>query len=245
MEKVSLFDLYDNEPFEDVDALLEEIFPTLPAPQSRRPAAAVDMLGNFVEARMINQNWSLADLAQRLEASPTFVQALISGSLPDESLTDDLVVRLAHALEYEPNILRILLGRDFVPTQAGDSEQPNNSHQPETEVDFEAYEPIYDSLEQEIEQRMHEITDFLLETIEERYTIEIREDTRKARQHDFVIKQIEMILAKHRKDVRMVEILLDELKAADSPDRSVPGKELHRLDIRRIIHYIRDHANTE
>ncbi len=244
MEKVSLFDLYDNEPFEDVDALLESIFPTLAEPQTRRPTDTVDMLGSFIEARLVNMDWSPADLAEKLGDKPTFIQALISGSLPEESISDDLITRVAVALEYEPNVLRILLGRDFIPTLEVEAE-PQPVDEAELPVDFEAYEPVYDSLDQEIEQRMHEITNFLLETIEERYTIEIREDTRKARQHDFVIRQIEMILAKHRKDVRMVELLLDELKAADSPDRSTPGKDLHRLDIRRIIHFIRDHANSE
>lgn len=233
METVSVHDdQFGQDPDNDIDVLLEQFFP---GPVELQPSnAAVETLGGFIEARLVNSGWTVEELAQKLGCEAGFIQALINGTLPEASISDDFLKRVAAAIDYQPNVLRILLGRDFVPTLVDQPAEEEAAPPPPADNRM-------DALQREIEQRLDEIMDLLLETVDERYKPEVRADVRRAKQHDFVIKQIEMILARHRTDVRLVEILIDELQATEDRE-AAPDKEFHRLDIRRIIHYIRENV---
>ena len=208
--------------FEDVDDLLQMVIP-----DQRHD---LDTLIGFLDARLANQNWTPAELAHHINQTPAWVISLLRGEIPAEQLTDDHVVRVAQAIDYEPNVLRIMLNREIVPTVPPTLPAVD---MPQAEVDesLEGYRV-------EIERLMNAITDYLIERVEERYDNPVSPENHKSKQHDFVISQIETIFAQHRSDIHSVEILIDELKATvDSDDPLHEG--LHRLDIRRIIHHIR------
>lgn len=214
-----------NRSFEEVDNLLALI----------RPAdnQALEALIGFLDARMANQGWSLADLAQQMGVSPDWLALLLKGQIPAEQISDAMLERIARAIDYEPTLLHILLGRPVAPTlEDGDSADSFDD-------DIDA---TLDSYWHEIEAVLDNITDYMLNRVEERYTSATQPtDERNHRQHDFVIKQIETIIAKHREDIQTVEILVEELKHTVA-GMSEPGPSVHRLDIRRIIHYIRDNG---
>lgn len=74
------------------------------------------VLGTFITANLNRQRRSPNDLAQKLSVPVTVIDLLQRGELPEWMLSDRFVVRLAHAISYEPNILRIMMGREIVPT---------------------------------------------------------------------------------------------------------------------------------
>jgi transcriptional regulator with XRE-family HTH domain len=218
MAQINGFDPVDS--FDDVDELLALIIPDQPDD----PDQALATFAGFLEARLANKGWTPDDLAQALEVRLEWVIALLNGQIPASRISDSLLTRIAHALNYEPNFLRIMLNRDFTPNAA--AARP---------VDVTI--PFFDSYQTEVEHLLAEITEYLLDRVEERYA----ETARSRQQHELVIKQIELIIARHRDDIRLVESLIDELRAMPG-DETEKDSGPHALDIRRIIHHIRDSA---
>ncbi len=81
------------------------------------PRHTMMRLGSLLEASLININYLREDLARELDVEPEFVNALIDGQLPEADISDDLLVEIAHAIGYEPNLLRIALSREILPYQ--------------------------------------------------------------------------------------------------------------------------------
>lgn len=218
MAKVNRFDAADS--LEDVDALL-----ALVAPDDVSDAnQTLELFVDFLDARLANKGWSPADLAQHIHVHPAWVVALLKQQIPPASIPDDLLVRIAHALDYEPNILCILLNRPFTPTRTD-----------EPIIDQPASEATLEDYRREMERLLGEI-EAVLEQLEVLYTQQTRIDERRARQRDY-IDQIELIITRHRTDIKIVEILMNKLKATLDGDDDV-----RRPDIWRIIHHIRDNA---
>lgn len=214
-----------NHSFDDVDDLLALIRP--------EPDHKLDALIGFLDARMANLGWSLDDLAARMSVDPSWLAALLAGRIPAGQIDDEMLERIACAIDYEANLLRILLGRKVEPTIEDDSAAGDD--------DTDDIEARLEEYWREIETVLDDITDYLLNRVEEHYTSAVNEEGRTHRQQDFVIKQIEMIIAKHREDIQTVEILVEELKHTVEGDGLLDAG-VHRLDIRRIIHHIRESA---
>jgi hypothetical protein len=132
-----------------------------------------------------------------------------------------MLVRIAQAIHYEPNLLRVMLNRDFTP-----SVDAADSHAVDT-----------DETSEEIEWLLDKIAEYLLDRVDRRFTERYQADRRKTRHHDYVIKQIEMIVERHRTDIKMVEILIDDPKAVARPE-----EDLGRMDILRLIQHIKANA---
>ncbi len=216
MEKVNGFDAADS--FEDVDALL-----ALVAPDEGSDDQMEELFVSFLDARLANKEWSAADLARHLNVRPAWVVALLNQQIPHTALSDDLLTRIAQALDYEPNLLRLLLNRPYTPTLADTPPVP-----PAADATLEGYRMEMERLLGEIE--------FVLDELANLYTSQTRAEERRARQMDY-IAQIELIITRHRTDIKIVEILMNKLKATLDGDDDV-----RRPDIWRIIHHIRDNA---
>lgn len=211
MAKIDKFDNFDM--FEDVDDLLAMVIPEDTADEAR----AYALFLRFLDARMANLGWTVDNLARELDAKVEWVIALLDGRIPPSRLTDEMLARIAQAIDYEPNLLRVMLNREFTPT-----------------VDSQAEEQ--ESYSEEIEWLLDKIAEYLHERVDRRYADRHQADRRKTRHHDFVIKQIEMIVERHRTDIKMVEILIDEPKAAARAE-----DDLGR-DIQRLIQHIKANA---
>lgn len=209
MAKIDKFDNFDS--FEDVDDLLAMVIPEDAADETQ----VYTLFLHFLDARLANIGWTAHDLAHALDMHEEWVVALLDGRIPPARLSDDLLARIAQAIGYEPNLLRVMLNRDFTPAL--------DSAAAEAEPDMD-----------EIEWLLDRIAEYLLERVERRYADRHQADRRKTRHHDFVMKQIEMIVARHRTEIKMVEIMIDDTK--------VPAKDeddLGPMDIRRLIQHIR------
>lgn len=211
MAKIDKFDNFDS--FEDVDDLLAMVIPD----DTADPARAYALFISFLDARLANLGWTAEKLAEKLGVKLEWVVALLNGMIPPSRLTDDLLERLAKAIDYEPNLLRVMLNRDFTPT-------------------VEAAAPETAAFSEEIEWLLDKIAEHLLERVDQRYRERHQADRRKTRHHDFVIKQIEMIVERHRTDIKMVEVLIDDPKVLAKAE-----DDLGR-DIQRLIQHIKANA---
>ena len=226
--------LDDEEAFSDVDTLLDMVFPP-----DNAASQGSTVLGDFIQARMSNKRWTPEDIAERLDVEPQFIEDLVEGHIPESRIDGVLVDDLAAALGYETNVLRIILGRDIVPTQphsepAAESDEPVEAV-PDTEM--EDSETIL-KLNSEMNRLLDDITDHLLGMVDRRYAPEVRTDEHQSKRHEFVLKQVQMVIAKHRTDVRRVQVLIDELNKIQDEDSTDDDREYIKLDIRRIIHHI-------
>jgi plasmid maintenance system antidote protein VapI len=211
MAKIDKFDNFDM--FEDVDDLLAMVIPEDTTDEVRSYALFL----SFLDARMANLGWTVDDLARKMGAKVEWVVALLDGKIPLSRLTDEMLVRIAQAIDYEPNLLRVMLNREFTPT-----------------VDSQPAE--HESYSDEIEYLLDRIAEHLLERADRRYADRHQADRRKTRHHDFVIKQIEMIVERHRTDIKMVKILIDDPKGMTRAE-----DDLGR-DIQRLIQHIKANA---
>jgi hypothetical protein len=219
---VSEFHYNDN--LGDVDDLLALLLPdpnTLPETAVKQQRA--NLLGDFLDARLANLGWSADDLAQKMGCESEYVQDILSGALPESELSDALIGEVAQAVNYEPNVLRIMLGREITPyqPQAASAESGDKASNDED----------YD---EKIERLLDELTKVLFQGVEELFSTGSKGG--RFKQRDLLLRQIEMIISNHRADVKLVQILIEELKTAEVSD----GGDPHRLDIRRIIRYIQE-----
>ncbi len=205
MEEVIQFS--DGDDFNALDRLLARI-------TAGRKGQA-QMLAGFLEACLANLGWPPAELARRLAVDDAIVVGILRGTTP---VSDALLIRIASEVGYEPNVLRILLGRPFTPT---------------AEPKIEDEDPDFVEYMAEIEKLHEDMIEQLLIVIDERYAM--RRKNRRSQQHDVVVRHLETLIARYRADVKFAEVLVEQLRA---PGDTHP----QRIDIWRIIHYIRDHV---
>lgn len=82
--------------------------------QKRRAAPPHDrprLLGAFLEACLNNRGRTPADFARALDIEQELADAILEGILPESELDDEFLVEIARAVDYEPNVLRAMLGR--------------------------------------------------------------------------------------------------------------------------------------
>jgi hypothetical protein len=92
--------------------------------QAGRPAtdkhiAGEAYLGMFLEQCLVNLGKSRDQFAQQLGIERELADAILEGLLPASEIDDALLVEIARVVEYEPNLLRIALGRPTVPIASG------------------------------------------------------------------------------------------------------------------------------
>jgi hypothetical protein len=68
-------------------------------------------LGSFLNAALANSGRTRADLSSLLDMDPLLVDGILDGLLPDSELHDATLTELAQALDFEPNLLRSIMGR--------------------------------------------------------------------------------------------------------------------------------------
>jgi hypothetical protein len=89
------------------------------------------MLGAFLQACLTNQGRSSADFARALDADQELADAILEGLLPASQMDDELLVEIARAVEYEPNVLRAMLGRAVTPAESDNPAFRSANHRQE------------------------------------------------------------------------------------------------------------------
>ena len=114
------------------DKLRKRVMAELKKQQTRPDenlAAAERMkrFGAFVEACLSNSVRSRADFAKQLDLEPELADAILDGLLPESEIDDVLLADIAQVIQYEPNVLRVMLGRSPHPAR---DDQPSRKHRP-------------------------------------------------------------------------------------------------------------------
>lgn len=72
--------------------------------------------GAFLEACLKNLGRSRADFARQLVIERELADAILDGLLPESEIDDEFLIEIAKAINYEPNLLRVMLERSTSPT---------------------------------------------------------------------------------------------------------------------------------
>lgn len=83
--------------------------------QHERTPNRAHIFGTFLQASLVNLGDSRAEFARKLDVEPEFADALLAGLLPASEIDEGLIEAIAGAIDHEPNVLRILLGRAAAP----------------------------------------------------------------------------------------------------------------------------------
>lgn len=87
------------------------------------PAEHARLLGAFLQACLTNLERSAADFARALDIDQELADAILEGYFPASEIDDEFLAEIAQAVEHEPNILRVMLGRAITPTREADGEE--------------------------------------------------------------------------------------------------------------------------
>jgi len=101
-------------------AVMTELARQRKAGPSDTPSRA-KLLGDFLQACISNLKLSRADFAKKLDIERALADAILDGLLPDSEIDDDFLRDIAQAVEYEPNLLRVMLGRAITPSVREDN----------------------------------------------------------------------------------------------------------------------------
>lgn len=85
------------------------------------------ILGAYLEAALKNQGISKKRFAKAIGSDEELVNALLEGLLPESEIDDDWIVMVAGAVDTQPNILRIILGRTIASTPDDNSDEANSA----------------------------------------------------------------------------------------------------------------------
>jgi hypothetical protein len=179
---------------EGVDEWLDTIVHHPPTSDAK-PAHPTSLLATVLKNHMTTRKWALRDLALALDCPVDIVDMLLTGSIPAKDFDEDLIEQLAYVLDYDPNTLRRMIGR-------------------EAQQD---YMVTVQQKEQEAQAYLESISHILFETLDERYGED--QPTKKTReQYDEVIRELERIIVRMRRDLQFVQSLKTKLQNPDNPD---------------------------
>jgi hypothetical protein len=200
----------------EFDHLFADIFAE-PAYDLTADIKTTTALAEFLQGVMDNKQWSISHLAERLgHRSDLYVRAVLTGDFPVTELKDVFLDKLAQVIGCDNGVLRLLVGRD-------------------------PREKSTDELYQLQEQLLRQLSDILFDTVDRRYSDDVRNHLSRSRQHDFVIRQLEMVIARQREELKSVQRLIDELNHPET--YRIGESEIHILNLRRIIQRVKHHDN--
>lgn len=242
MEHLDL-NAYENDALEDVDELLDLVLPSMnrmgDISDSSDSTSLVRLLGDFLDGQLANLGWSIAKLSERTQIDTKFLEDILNGTATNQDISDELLNILATTLDYDANILRIVMRRDIVPTK------PEEKPPHKATLQHEPFGDDYSELQNEIEKHLDVITQLFLQTIDDRYSSNLKHGAKNQIDYDLAIKEIQIIIAQHRADVKHVESLLEQLKSAPSAlKQGNDDADLSRRDIWRIIEVIKTETSS-
>lgn len=160
------------------------------------PGKPTDFLALMIEDYLELHGMSREALAERMDCEPRILDAILTGRVPADKFDAGLVEKIGAAIECEPSTIALMLGRET----AADPKQ------------------VVQNKEQEAREYLNAISNVLFEALDMRYQKGIQHDPNRQREYDEVIKKLEEIIAKQRRDLRFVESLKAKL---ENPENSV------------------------
>lgn len=178
---------------EGIDELLGDIFPLdETGVKTGTIKAPTSFLATLLEDYLENNHWSRADLAERLDCPTQVVDAILSGRVPPSRFDSDLIERIANVIGYDATTIGLMVGQEIKPDR----------------------EQVLRQREQESQDYLQTISNVLFETLDARY-----EHYSEGRQelYDEVIRELEKLIARQRRDLKFIESLKARLQNPDFP----------------------------
>ena len=81
------------------------------SPHPTKHTSRARVLGMFIDECLKNRNISRDQFAKKLDMERELADAILDGLLPASELGNETLTEIATLINYEPNVLRIILGR--------------------------------------------------------------------------------------------------------------------------------------
>lgn len=94
-----------------------------PALRRSRAKTTTHVLATFIEVCLERMEMGDSQFAAALDVEPELAEALLDAALPASEIDDALLVDIARVIQHDPNLLRLMMGRQPVfhdsPSQNG------------------------------------------------------------------------------------------------------------------------------
>lgn len=95
---------------------------------ARRDKGQARTLGMFIEVCLERLGLGDTQFASALDVEPEVAEAILDGDLPESEIDDGLLRDIARVIQHDPNLLRLMLGRQPVlPRRSADAGGSVNS----------------------------------------------------------------------------------------------------------------------
>ncbi|MEL6404771.1 MAG: hypothetical protein AAFR81_10440 [Chloroflexota bacterium] len=177
---------------------------------SNRETDAPHMLAAYLRQQMRQRSWKPEDLAQKLEAPVSYVNLLLDARIPQSKIDRYLLHCIVETLDADQTFVFGLVGRQVYP-------EDNREQMIEAKHDLSEY-------------ILTEISNVLLTTIDGAYNAS---ETSQPDMYDKVLKELHKIIARQRRDLRFVQMLINSL---DNPEliQSISGNLDELADLTEI-----------
>lgn len=102
----------DNDKFRQ--KILQEVANQRALRQKEVPSSQrAKLLGSFLKACLENNNQSEGDFARQLQIPPELASMVLQGNVPGWMFSEEMLNRMAQAVSYDANILRVMLSRQL------------------------------------------------------------------------------------------------------------------------------------
>jgi plasmid maintenance system antidote protein VapI len=193
MAKSSMTKVLSMDYVEGIDELLGDIFPLDDTGvKTGTIKAPTGFLATLLEDYLENNHWSKADLAERLDCPVHVVDAILTGRVPPSRFDSDLIERIATVIGYDASTIGLMVGQEITPDR----------------------EQVMRQREQESQDYLQTISNVLFETLDAKYDhySEGRQEL-----YDEVIRELEKLIARQRRDLKFIESLKARLQNPDFP----------------------------
>lgn len=102
--------------------------------EGKKKVTPARMLGLFLEVALNNRGRSRRHFARVLDIEQELADGILDGLLPESELDDDLLVEIARVVKHNPNTLRLMLGRQIVPSRSADDAPTAPASRPPAEL---------------------------------------------------------------------------------------------------------------
>lgn len=196
------------------------------------------LLVSFMEACMANLGWTRGELAEVMATDVILIDAIFDRTLPESAIDESLIADLAHALGYEPSILRMMV--EYSKTPQADLEILVDKL-----IDFavdgtDAVETIaaFSTQAEELDTLQQELASLLLNVFGGYYSAEIADDRKRRMMYQALIKKVKAVIASYQRDMEEAQALLsgmrENYRAEINSIQKMVG-ELHKHDAIKAI----------
>lgn len=176
------------------------------------PQQGDGLLVTFLDACLSNLGWSRDVLAETMATDVQLIDAIMDRTLPESAIDEELLADLAHAIGYDPGILKLMV--QYSKTPQADLEVLVDKL-----IDFaidgtDAVETLeaFSAQAQELDTLQQGLANLLLQVFGGYYSAEVADDRKQRILYQAVIKKIKAVIASYQSDLEEARALLGSIR---------------------------------